>query len=475
MLITPEYQKLCAKMHIDSPGWGDAAGKLDITHLLEYCEELKTQDVLDYGCGKGELAKKFPFPIKEYDPAIPGKEAGNVRSDFVVCLDTLEHIEPTCLKDVLADLWKCTAKLLYCSIASTAAVRNLPDGRNAHLIQQDWEWWKPRLNVFFHILGNKTTSDRGKDKTEIHCLLAPRLPEQLGLGQNLVRFDGDENPFSKPGEVVDLLDYEMVDFGPFQPVAFFPDHLEYALKEIPRWWDYPVDPDAANKRVAIIGYGPSLRETIPMLKELNYDVVFSCSGAYSMCLEHGVVPTYHVEIDWKPHKYLFTKDAQDGTKFLVSAVCSQKLIDNVKHKDSYLTFIEHGDQIKYPEGAIMLSSGYDVGQHAIIIAHKMGYRNFDLFGFDYCFDMEKHRHAGPHGGRVHHLASGRVGDKLFYTSKTMFAAVLVFEFWLKQHPEVSLNIYSDTLLLHFLEGRQKQREEDRLHQQPMGVLTPKQE
>jgi hypothetical protein len=39
----------------------------------EAVAELKTTSILDYGCGKGYLAKALPFPIWEYDPAIPEK------------------------------------------------------------------------------------------------------------------------------------------------------------------------------------------------------------------------------------------------------------------------------------------------------------------------------------------------------------------------------------------------------------------
>jgi len=80
--------------------------------------------------------------------------------------------------------------------------------------------------------------------------------------------------------------------------------------------------------------------------------------------------------------------------------------------------------------------------------------------------MDQRRHAGPHGGRVHHLVKGRVSDKLFHTSKTMFAALLVFEFWLKQHPEMNVRIFSDTLLINFLEGRIAQLAAE---QQKLGV------
>jgi hypothetical protein len=71
--------------------------------------------------------------------------------------------------------------------------------------------------------------------------------------------------------------------------------------------------------------------------------------------------------------------------------------------------------------------------------------------------LDKVRHAGDHGGRVHYAFPARVGNKVFYTSKTMFAALLVFEFFWKQHPELNIRINSDTLLVNFLEERMKEQ------------------
>lgn len=470
MLITEEYKKQCQLLHQTSPGWGDSAHKRNIDAVKDYCEELKTQDVLDYGCGKGGLATQLPFPIKEYDPAIPGKENGNIPADIVVCLDVLEHIEPECLKDVLADIWRCTKKLVTFSIAEGPARARLPDGRNAHLIQKDWEWWEPRLAVFFKVLGaseQQKKNDQGLIiKKEIHCLCRPKESKDVGLGINLgtstqgmIHLDGAETQFTKdPNKIVNLLDYEMVEFGPYQPVAFFPENLEYSTKTITKWWKPEEGKEPTEERIAIIGYGPSLRDTWQFILQNNYKTIISTSGAYKFLLEKGIKPTHHVEIDWKPHKYKFTENAESGTKFLMSAVCNPRTIDNVKDLDSELIFIEHGDQIKYPEGAYVKQSGYDVGQHAVILAKDMGYRNIDLYGFDYCFDYNKHRHAGDHGGRIHHVFKGQVGEKIFLTSKTMFAALLVFDFWLKNNQDMHLQIFGDTLLINFLEGRHKMRE-----------------
>ncbi len=150
VLITDEYRDLNRKLHEQTPAYG-AGGSKHAQTVLKLCENLKTTSVLDYGCGKGTLANNIPFPIWEYDPAVPGKDAQPRAADIVVCTDVLEHIEPEKLAAVLGNISSLTQKVAFLVISTRAAKKTLADGRNAHLIQQTAEWWKKTLSKYFEI------------------------------------------------------------------------------------------------------------------------------------------------------------------------------------------------------------------------------------------------------------------------------------------------------------------------------------
>lgn len=63
----------------------------------------------------------------------------------MACIDVLEHIEPDCLDAVLDDMRRCTLNGIFLTIHCFPAGKTLPDGRNAHLIQQPTHWWLPKL------------------------------------------------------------------------------------------------------------------------------------------------------------------------------------------------------------------------------------------------------------------------------------------------------------------------------------------
>ena len=157
-LITPEFRELNAKLHRENLAYG-VGGSKEAPTVLKLAANLKAQgntegaqpSILDYGCGKGYLAKEIPWPIWEYDPAIPGKEASPRAADLVVCADVLEHIEPEKLAVVLDDLRRCVKQIGYFVIHTGPAQKTYSDGRNTHLIQQNRQWWEKTLGKHFTV------------------------------------------------------------------------------------------------------------------------------------------------------------------------------------------------------------------------------------------------------------------------------------------------------------------------------------
>jgi len=165
-VISAAYQTLNEQLHKANAYYGTSGAK-HAKNIIKLTEALKTTSVLDYGCGKGQLALALPFPIWEYDPAIPGKNEMPRAADIVVCSDVLEHIEPDRLHVVLDDLRRVTRKVGYFVINTGPAQKTLPDGRNTHLIQKNLTWWTKTLAKFF-IVGKIH-----KDGNEVYAVVAP--------------------------------------------------------------------------------------------------------------------------------------------------------------------------------------------------------------------------------------------------------------------------------------------------------------
>lgn len=154
MLISEDYRGLNRQLHAENPTFGnDNFGWSN--YALNVAQNNGYTDILDYGCGKGRLGKLLGengLTVQEYDPAIEGKEALPQSADFVVCTDVLEHIEPVHINAVLKHLREVTKKRLFLTIFTAPANKNLPDGRNAHILIKDGLWWRKKLLEHFQIL-----------------------------------------------------------------------------------------------------------------------------------------------------------------------------------------------------------------------------------------------------------------------------------------------------------------------------------
>ena len=150
-LISPEMLELNRRLHRDNLAYG-ISGVRHAPAVIRLKQETGADSVLDWGAGKGHLAKALPFPIWQFDPAVPEFEETAKPADLVVCTDCLEHIEPEYLDVVLLDLRRCVRRYGYFTICTVAALKKYADGRNAHLIQQPKEWWLERLGRFFSVI-----------------------------------------------------------------------------------------------------------------------------------------------------------------------------------------------------------------------------------------------------------------------------------------------------------------------------------
>jgi 2-polyprenyl-3-methyl-5-hydroxy-6-metoxy-1,4-benzoquinol methylase len=155
-MISDNYKKILTDIHDTSPfGKRSKVPK----YLAEFIEQVKPTSILDFGCGKGRLVHRLreDYP----DMSITGYDPGNREFDesldgrlvdLLISTDVLEHVEPEHINQTLEYLSH-RSRYIYHLIALSPAKLILPDGRNAHLIQESPEWWRNKfLNLNYKII-----------------------------------------------------------------------------------------------------------------------------------------------------------------------------------------------------------------------------------------------------------------------------------------------------------------------------------
>lgn len=180
-MISNEYKKILQREH-QRASFGKRS-KMP-RHLFDFIETYAPQTILDFGCGKGRLVDtlKSQFPNKTitgYDPANPkfDRSIDNEFYDLIYSSDVLEHVEPEFIDQTLEYL-STKSKYIYHLIALSPAKLILPDGRNAHLIQQTQDWWRQKfLNNGYTIIKEQYIESI-KDK--------PSLPQPMLIKKYII-------------------------------------------------------------------------------------------------------------------------------------------------------------------------------------------------------------------------------------------------------------------------------------------------
>lgn len=115
--------------------------------------------ILDHGCGQGGLADvltkemSIEAEIHGYDPAVKEFECIQRDSyDLVTSIDVLEHIGREHIGEVLKEIKQITKGFFFFCIDLVPANKQLPDGRNAHVLLAPPDWWAQQIKMNFKII-----------------------------------------------------------------------------------------------------------------------------------------------------------------------------------------------------------------------------------------------------------------------------------------------------------------------------------
>jgi len=153
-MISKQYKEMLTDIHARGP-FGKRA-KIP-TFLAKFIDDTGAQSIVDFGCGKGHLVEKLreDYPDKKiygYDPANPEYDIHIPKVDLLISTDVLEHVEPNLINQTLEEL-QSRSQYIYHLISCAPAKLVLPDGRNAHLIQESAKWWRDKFtNLSYNII-----------------------------------------------------------------------------------------------------------------------------------------------------------------------------------------------------------------------------------------------------------------------------------------------------------------------------------
>lgn len=208
-----------------------------------------------------------------------------------------------------------------------------------------------------------------------------------------------------------------------------------------------------DKWISIVCFGPTLRTTWGDIDDTQ--PVITVSGAHDFLLEKGARPRhfpawYHIDCDPRKYKSRYVSRPHPEIQYLMSSTCHPRTWDYLKGMNVKLWHMFNAPETEEwvkkndPQG-LMVRGGSTVGLQAMHVAGCLGYRNFEFFGMDACFEGDEFR-ASPVQAAPQHIKFMECPEgKVWKTTDLMINSIMEF---LKQRDVygISTRIHGDSLM-----------------------------
>jgi FkbM family methyltransferase len=208
-------------------------------------------------------------------------------------------------------------------------------------------------------------------------------------------------------------------------------------------------PDRDGK-IAVVCYGPSLEETWEQVR--HFDKIITVSGAHKFLIDKGIIPTWHAEVDPRPHKADLIGTPHKDVEYLCASVCHKAVFDLLEGFNVKLWHVfshEAGREkipVAFPRGDWAITGGSNVGLRALVIARFMGFKKVTLFGMDYSFKRDGSQHAGWHPKEHPNLYAVEVAGETYFTNPPMHQYAQQFFHEIAQLGDIELDVVGEGLL-----------------------------
>jgi len=183
--------------------------------------------------------------------------------------------------------------------------------------------------------------------------------------------------------------------------------------------------NAFTEKAIIVGGGPSLKDSIDIIRRFEDDaVIIAVNGASQYLSAHDLVVDFQFIMDARPQNVdLIDLDAEN---YIFASQCAPIMFDIVPHARTEMVHLHTpGIEDQFPPhkrdagGYTLIGGMASVGNSALCLAHAMGYRELHVFGFDSSVDGDK-RHAYPQSMNANEqLVQKRFNDRMYWMSYAM--------------------------------------------------------
>lgn len=184
---------------------------------------------------------------------------------------------------------------------------------------------------------------------------------------------------------------------------------------------------ARDGRLAIVGSGPSVREYLDEIFEV--DEIWAINGAYDYLQDQSIVADGFIGIDPLPGLVEYVRQPLSGTTFYIASVCDPGVFDALEGQNVKIWHSGAHDQT-YPAGQKVVIGGTTAMTRAPFLALMCGWRDITLYGADSSYAEDGSEYCYQWGTYAHDIAQPKMevlvnGEGPFLTEVGLLKQVTV--------------------------------------------------
>ena len=202
--------------------------------------------------------------------------------------------------------------------------------------------------------------------------------------------------------------------------------------------------------------GPTLMDHLGAILELAKDpsnYILCVKHAHDRLIQAGVVPWGCVLLDPRPHVQDFIENPHPKVNYIVATMCHPTTIDRLVDAKArvlgYNALVGAGEETVLPPKSYLINGGTTSAVRGISVLHFLGFRKFQLFGYDSCYEKPKNLKEKTKTGQQKHYEVASAGRK-FWTDAELVAQCQDMEKLLEVAPMLDIEVFGDGLLQHIV-------------------------
>lgn len=186
-----------------------------------------------------------------------------------------------------------------------------------------------------------------------------------------------------------------------------------------------------ERPMLLVGGGPSLSQHLEgiRLRQRRGGDVWALNNTHDYLISRRIIPNFFAMLDARPENVEFVKSPHDRVTYYLASRCHPSVFEALSGQnvvmwhslllDGQTVDPELENLLGQDRPWCLIGGGGTIGMRAMVLGYQLGYRTFHLYGYDSCFQDQRHHAYSQRLNDQDKAVAVRVRDREFICAPWM--------------------------------------------------------